>query len=114
MLDRSGSYILVHGGCSSVGCFAMTDAVIAEIYKLTEAALRAGQERVDVHVFPFRMTDENLARKITTTTGRISGVISKKATTVSSGHDGRRWFPFASGVISSATAAPGRWPVEAL
>jgi murein L,D-transpeptidase YafK len=58
---RTGSYILVHGGCSSVGCFAMTNAVMAEIFALTEAALRAGQPRVDVHVFPFRMTEANLA-----------------------------------------------------
>lgn len=57
---RTGSYILVHGGCSSAGCFAMTNAVMAEIFSLTESALRAGQGRVDVHVFPFRMTDANL------------------------------------------------------
>lgn len=61
-LGRTGSYILVHGGCSSTGCFAMTNAVIDEIYDLTEAALRKGQERVQVHVFPFRMTEANLAR----------------------------------------------------
>lgn len=60
-LSRTGSYILVHGGCSSIGCFAMTDAVMEEIYKLARAALRAGQYRVHVHVFPFRMTEENLA-----------------------------------------------------
>jgi murein L,D-transpeptidase YafK len=59
---RTGSYILVHGGCSSVGCFAMTDPVMQEIFKLTEAALRAGQPAVDVHVFPFRPTEEALAR----------------------------------------------------
>ncbi len=58
---RTGSYILVHGGCSSVGCFAMTNAVMAEIFGLTEKALRAGQHRVDIHVFPFRMTEKNLA-----------------------------------------------------
>lgn len=57
---RTGSYILVHGACSSVGCFAMTNAVIEEIYDLTEAALKAGQEHVPVHVFPFRMTESNL------------------------------------------------------
>ena len=57
--SRTGSYILVHGACSSVGCFAMTNTVIEEIYKLTEAALRAGQEHVPVHVFPFRMTAAN-------------------------------------------------------
>lgn len=58
--DRTGSYILLHGGCSSTGCFAMTDPVMQEIYGLTEKALRAGQEVVNIHVFPFRMTDTNL------------------------------------------------------
>lgn len=58
---RTGSWILVHGGCSSVGCFAMTNAVMAEIFTLAESALWAGQQRVHVHVFPFRMTEANLA-----------------------------------------------------
>ncbi|HXF53751.1 MAG TPA: murein L,D-transpeptidase family protein [Hyphomicrobiaceae bacterium] len=58
---RTGSYILLHGGCSSSGCFAMTDPVMDEIYKLARAALRAGQRQVHVHVFPFRMTEDNLA-----------------------------------------------------
>lgn len=60
-LKRDGSYILVHGGCSSVGCFAMTDSVVSEIFRLTSAALRGGQYHVPVHVFPFRMTEQNLA-----------------------------------------------------
>jgi murein L,D-transpeptidase YafK len=60
-MQRTGSYILVHGGCSSVGCFAMTNSVVAEIYDLAERALKSGQERVHVHVFPFRMTDANMA-----------------------------------------------------
>lgn len=59
-LARSGSNILVHGGCSSVGCFAMTNAVIEEIYSFVEQALAAGQTFVPVHVYPFRMTAENL------------------------------------------------------
>ena len=59
--NRTGSFILIHGGCSSVGCFAMTNTVTAEVYDLTEKALKAGQDRVHVHVFPFRMTDSNLA-----------------------------------------------------
>lgn len=58
--SRTGSYILVHGGCSSVGCFAMTNTVIEEIFTLTTAALGNGQGHVPVHVFPFRMTDANL------------------------------------------------------
>lgn len=59
---RSGSYILVHGGCSSVGCFAMTNPVINEIYRLTQAAIVRGQGHVPMQVFPFRMTDANLAK----------------------------------------------------
>ena len=59
-LQRTGSYILLHGGCSSTGCFAMTDPVLDEIYSLASAALRGGQERIHVHVFPFRMTAARL------------------------------------------------------
>lgn len=57
---RTGSYILVHGGCRSIGCYAMTNPVMEEIYALSEQALRQGQDRIQVHVFPFRMTDHNL------------------------------------------------------
>ena len=60
--NRTGSYILVHGGCSSTGCFAMTNAVMEEIYAMTERALAGGQERIHLHVFPFRMTEANLAK----------------------------------------------------
>jgi murein L,D-transpeptidase YafK len=58
---RTGSLILVHGGCTSTGCFAMTDRVMEEIYRLSEAALAKGQNRIQVHAYPFRMTPENLA-----------------------------------------------------
>lgn len=57
---RTGSLIMVHGGCQSRGCFAMTNRYIEEIYTLAEAALRHSQRRFKVHVFPFRMTDENM------------------------------------------------------
>jgi murein L,D-transpeptidase YafK len=60
--DRTGSEILVHGGCSTEGCFAMTNPVIDEIFKLSNAALTSGQTRFGVHIFPFRMTMANLAR----------------------------------------------------
>lgn len=59
-LGRTGSSIMVHGGCSSRGCFAMTDTRMEEIYTLAKAALRHSQESFQVHVFPFRMTEENL------------------------------------------------------
>jgi murein L,D-transpeptidase YafK len=60
---RTGSLILVHGGCTSTGCFAMTDPVMEDIYALAEQALQHGQERIPVHVFPFRMTEANLAAR---------------------------------------------------
>jgi murein L,D-transpeptidase YafK len=60
---RTGSYILVHGGCSSTGCFAMTDPVMGEIYALSERALREGQDRIEVNAFPFRMSEANLAAR---------------------------------------------------
>ena len=55
-LGRTGSALMVHGGCASVGCYAMTDPQIEEIYTLVEAALAAGQGEVDVAIFPFRLT----------------------------------------------------------
>ncbi len=52
---RTGDYLMVHGNCVSVGCYAMGDAAIEEIYTLVAAALANGQSQVPVHVFPFRM-----------------------------------------------------------
>ena len=59
---RTGSFLMVHGDCLSVGCYAMTNPGIEVIYGLVEAALGNGQTQVPVHIFPFRMSDENLAR----------------------------------------------------
>ncbi|HEX7917029.1 murein L,D-transpeptidase family protein [Rudaea sp.] len=58
---RTGSALMVHGDCVSIGCYAMGDAGIEEIYTLAAATLRAGQGAFDVHVFPFRPTDAALA-----------------------------------------------------
>jgi len=58
----TGSALMVHGGCVSVGCFAMTDAKIDEIYGLVDAAIDGGQQEIPVHVFPFRMTDEMMLK----------------------------------------------------
>ena len=58
---RTGSYLMVHGNCVSIGCYAMTDEKIEEIYKVVEAALERGQKEVQVHIYPFRMTEENMA-----------------------------------------------------
>ena len=57
---RTGSLLMVHGRCSSAGCFAMTDYRMDEIYAIVESAIIAGQRQVPVHIFPFRMTRENM------------------------------------------------------
>jgi murein L,D-transpeptidase YafK len=70
-LGRTGSALMVHGGCSSIGCYAITDRNVDEVYAIIEAALRGGQDAVDVHVFPFEMTAARLTEA-----------------------DGHRWLPF--------------------
>jgi murein L,D-transpeptidase YafK len=59
---RTGSALMVHGHCVSIGCFAMTDAAIEEIYLLAHSALAHGQSFFPVHVFPFEMTAANMKR----------------------------------------------------
>lgn len=68
---RTGSALMVHGGRASIGCFAMTDPKIEEIYTLVDAALRHGQPFFRVHLFPFRMSPQNMQK-----------------------HRGSQWYPF--------------------
>ncbi|MCF7790147.1 MAG: L,D-transpeptidase family protein [Prosthecobacter sp.] len=56
---RTGSLIMIHGDTCSVGCFAMTDPIIEEIYLIVQAAL-THTPNVPVHSFPFRMTKERM------------------------------------------------------
>ncbi|WP_245422137.1 L,D-transpeptidase family protein [Alsobacter soli] len=60
--DRTGSYLMVHGSCSSRGCFAMTDDAISEVYAIAREAFAGGQREFQFQSYPFRMTAENLAR----------------------------------------------------
>lgn len=59
---RTGGNLMVHGSCVSIGCYAMTDAYIEEIYTLCTTALNNGQPFFRVHIFPFKMTDKNMKR----------------------------------------------------
>jgi murein L,D-transpeptidase YafK len=68
---RTGSYLMVHGDCRSIGCYAMTDRNIDEIYALVQKALEHGQPYVPVHIFPFRLDDTTIAA-----------------------YEGNRWFDF--------------------
>ena len=54
---RTGDFLMVHGKCKSAGCYAMTDALIEEIYALARESFIGGQEVIHVHAMPFRMTE---------------------------------------------------------
>jgi len=56
----TGSYLMVHGSCVSIGCYAMTDPVIEEIWTLMSLAFESGQTRIPVHIYPFQMNEVNL------------------------------------------------------
>ena len=60
--NRTGAHLMVHGDCSSRGCYAMTDAQISEIFALAREAFDGGQLAFQVQAFPFRMTAANMAR----------------------------------------------------
>ena len=58
---RTGSDLMVHGDCSSRGCYAMTDAGIAEIYALARETFKGGNPSFQLQIFPFRMTGAKMA-----------------------------------------------------
>lgn len=60
---RTGSALMVHGNCVSIGCYAMTDKYIDEIYALVNAALENGQPYFRVHSFPFKLTTNRLEKE---------------------------------------------------
>ncbi|MBX9777325.1 MAG: hypothetical protein K2Y71_23355 [Xanthobacteraceae bacterium] len=60
--NRTGAFLMIHGDCSSRGCYAMTDEQIAEIYALARESFFGGQSSFQIQAFPFRMTPQNMAR----------------------------------------------------
>ncbi len=61
-LGRTGSNLMVHGACSSSGCYSMTDKDAGEIFSLARDAFSGGQRAFEIQAFPFRLTPENLAK----------------------------------------------------
>jgi len=59
---RTGKHLMVHGACSSAGCYSMSDENIAEIYAFARDSFKGGQREFQVQAFPFRMTAANMAR----------------------------------------------------
>ena len=60
--DRTGAFLMVHGDCSSAGCYAMTDEQMGEIYALGRESFFGGQHAFQVQAYPFHMTPLNLAK----------------------------------------------------
>jgi len=60
---RTGANLMVHGDCSSAGCYAMTDKEIADIFAIVRESFAGGQKTVQLEIFPFRMTPDNLAKQ---------------------------------------------------
>lgn len=61
-LGRTGADLMVHGSCSSAGCYAMSDANIEQIYALARDAFKGGQHEFQLQIYPFRMTATNMAK----------------------------------------------------
>ncbi len=59
---RYGTNLMIHGACSSSGCYSMTDEQILEIYAFARDAFKGGQTTVQLQALPFRMSPENMAR----------------------------------------------------
>lgn len=58
--NRTGSYLMIHGKCSSTGCYAIGNEQIEEIYEMAAATFDNTAQKFHVHIFPFRMTQKNI------------------------------------------------------
>ena len=61
-LGYTGEALMVHGACTSSGCYALTDEGVSEIYAVSREALKGGQSSFQVQAYPFRMTPQNMAK----------------------------------------------------
>jgi murein L,D-transpeptidase YafK len=59
---RTGAFVMIHGDCSSAGCYAMTDEQVGEIYALARESFFGGQRSFQIQAYPFKMTPLNMAR----------------------------------------------------
>jgi murein L,D-transpeptidase YafK len=64
-LADPGGDIFIHGSNVTDGCLPLTDALVEEVYLLAVAARAAGQASIEVHIFPFPLTEVELARRAT-------------------------------------------------
>lgn len=62
--ERTGTHLMVHGACSSAGCYSMTDEYVEEIYALARESFAQGQRDFQIQAYPFRMTPENMVKHV--------------------------------------------------
>ena len=124
--DAWGGDIYIHGGCSTVGCFPMTDEAIAELYWLAVEARAAGQSIIPVHVFPARL-DDNVMRWLAHTFERDPRLIAfwenlregyayfeanRQLPAISVDASGRYLYAAPQATLSAPLAAPQEPPVS--
>lgn len=59
---RTGRNLMIHGACSSSGCYSISDAAVLQVYAFARDAFKGGQKSFQIQAFPFRMTAENMAK----------------------------------------------------
>ena len=104
---RTGAQLMVHGDCSSRGCYSMTDEQISEIYALGRDSFFGGQQSFQVQAYPFRMTAQNLA-KHRNSPHMASGRCSRRATTISRSPSSSRRSTSAKSNTCSTPQSPRR------
>ena len=77
-LGRSGSDLTIHAGANAAGAFALSPAAMNEVYTLTDAAFRNGQDEVAIHLFPFRLTDARMDRVVAESSRWTDGWVNLK------------------------------------
>lgn len=59
-----GGDIFIHGNCVSIGCLAIQDEQIREVYLLAVEAKQQGQRQIPVHIFPFKLSADTLKTQL--------------------------------------------------
>ena len=103
---RTGTHIMVHGACSSAGCYSMSDEDAGELFALARDAFKGGQRQFQIQAFPFRMTPENIARHRGDPNMDVLDDRSRRATTTSRSPPG-------AAESRSATSATSSTPTPA-
>ncbi len=113
---RTGGNIMVHGVCSSAGCFSMTDQEIGEIYAIAREAFNGGQRAIQMQSYPFHMTAENFAKHRLDRNIDFWKQLKSEASTISRSPSSSRRSAFAASITCS-TPRPtkaARWRLRRL